>query len=149
MNAVVIEEVAFGSARYREVTALRRELLRKPLGLDFAPDELAREKDDRHLAAVSAGRVVGTLLLRGIDARTARIMRMAVACDMQQKGVGRLLVEHAEALMRGAGAELIMMHARATAVGFYRRCGYTVVGEPFPEQGIEHVRMEKRLSAPP
>src|SRR5690606_36025981 len=39
-----IREVPYGSPLYYAVTELRRELLRRPLGLDFTPEELAREK---------------------------------------------------------------------------------------------------------
>ena len=63
------------------MTELRRELLRRPLGIDFTADELALERADTHLAAVEDGRLVGTLLLRSVDERTARILRMAVAAD--------------------------------------------------------------------
>lgn len=144
MTELVIAEAPFGSALYNEATELRRTLLRVPLGLDFTADELARERGDTHLAALVAGRVVGTLLLRRVDARTARIMRMAVAPDCQGRSIGRALVERAEARARDEGFETIMMHARGTAVGFYEKCGYLTVGAEFLEQGIPHVRMEKR-----
>ncbi len=39
-----------------------------------------------------------------------------------------------------------MMHARATAVGFYERLAYRRVGGEFLEEGIAHVRMEKALA---
>jgi predicted GNAT family N-acyltransferase len=39
----------------------------------------------------------------------------------------------------------MILHARATAVPFYLRLGYTVVGEPFEEVGIPHRGMEKAL----
>lgn len=145
MDDPIIEEIAFGTERYRQATELRRELLRKPLGLDFAPEDLAREIDDRHLAAIVDGRVVGTLLLRAVDATTFRLMQMAVADDMQGRGVGAALVRNAERIARDAGVEKMRMHARATAIGFYERCGYTKVSGEFVDLGIPHVRMEKRL----
>jgi predicted GNAT family N-acyltransferase len=37
------------------------------------------------------------------------------------------------------------MHAREVAVGFYRKCGYAVQGEPFLEVTIPHFHMEKKL----
>lgn len=144
-SPIVIEEVPYGSALYDEVTELRRVLLRAPLGLDFTAEELAREKDDVHIAAVEDRRVVGTLLLRRVDTRTSRLMRMAVTHDMQGRGVGRALIARAEDLLRERRTELLMMHARVTAIGFYERCGYRAVGESFLEQGIPHIRMEKRL----
>lgn len=143
--SVVTELVPYGSERYEEVTELRRALLRRPLGLDFTPEELQREKDDLHVAATLEGRVVGTVLLRRVDAGTWRLMRMAVADDAQGRGVGRRLVDEAERLLRARGVDVVMMHARGTAVGFYEKCGYRTVGGPFPEQGIPHIRMEKHL----
>jgi ribosomal protein S18 acetylase RimI-like enzyme len=144
----VIEQAPFGTPRYDEVTELRRELLRRPLGLDFTHEELERERHDTHLAALVEGRVVGTLLLRQLDERTARIMRMAVAPEMQRRSIGRILVERAEALARERGFDSVMMHARSTAVGFYQKCGYRTVGPEFLEQDIPHVRMEKALRSP-
>jgi|SRR5690606_8443266 len=141
----IIQEVAFGSPLYAEVTELRRALLRRPLGLDFTADELAREKDDTHLAALDGDRVVGTLLLREVDPGTARIMRMAVLPESRGRAIGRALVAHAEALARERGFRRLMMHARSSAIGFYEKCGYTTVGDEFLEQGIPHIRMEKRL----
>jgi len=140
-----IREVPYGSPLYYAVTELRRELLRRPLGLDFTPEELAREKDDTHLAALDGDRVVGTLLLRAVDADTARIMRMAVLPESQGRATGRALVARAEALARERGFRRLMMHARSSAIGFYEKCGYSIVGDEFLEQGIPHVRMEKEL----
>ena len=47
--------------------------------------------------------------------------------------------------MRAAGAERIRLHAQLSARGVYDRAGYVALGEPFLEQGIEHVSMEKRV----
>jgi len=143
----IIKEVPYGSALYDEVVELRRALLRRPLGLDFTPEELAQEAHDTHLAALDDGRVVGTLLLRKVDERTARIMRMAVLPESQGRAIGRALVERAEALARKRGFDTVMMHARSSAIGFYEKCGYRTVGDEFIEQGIPHIRMEKRLYA--
>lgn len=147
MSTLRIEEAPFGSPLYDAVTALRYELLRRPLGLTFSPDELAREAHDTHLAALDGERIVGTLLLRTVDPHTARIMRMAVAPEHQGRSIGRALVAQAERLAFARGFKLIMMHARGTAVGFYAKCGYSTVGDEFLEQGIPHIRMEKRLAA--
>jgi len=141
----IIQEAPYGSPLYDEVTELRRALLRRPLGLDFTPEELALERHDTHLAALDDGRVVGTLLLRKVDDRTARIMRMAVVPEARGRAIGRALVERAEALARERGFEIVMMHARSSAIGFYEKCGYHTVGDEFIEQGIPHIRMEKQL----
>src|SRR5690606_11550587 len=87
MSTLRIEQAPFGSPLYDAVTALRYELLRRPLGLEFSPGELAREAHDTHLAALDGERIVGTLLLRTVDSHTARIMRMAVAPEHQGRAI--------------------------------------------------------------
>ena len=49
-------------------------------------------------------------------------------------------------MARGAAAERISLHAQTYAMELYVRDGYEVAGEPFEEEGIEHVAMEKQLA---
>jgi len=39
----------------------------------------------------------------------------------------------------------MVMHARKTALGFYEKLGYNVVGDEFTEVTIPHFVMEKNL----
>ena len=39
----------------------------------------------------------------------------------------------------------MLLHAQRRAEGFYAAAGYLAEGEPFIEEGIEHVRMRKAL----
>ena len=45
-----------------------------------------------------------------------------------------------------AAAERISLHAQTYARELYARDGYRESGEPFEEEGIEHVTMEKQLA---
>ena len=45
---MVFKEIVFGTAEYRLECALRHAVLRKPLGLSFTAEELAKEKDQLH-----------------------------------------------------------------------------------------------------
>jgi predicted GNAT family N-acyltransferase len=56
-------------------------------------------------------------------------------------------VEASERVAIERGALRMTLHARQTAVPFYERLGYRVVGEPFIEVGIPHRAMEKSLPA--
>jgi GNAT superfamily N-acetyltransferase len=55
---------------------------------------------------------------------------MAVAPDLQRQGAGRRLVEEVLVRARAAGAQLVWADARESAVGFYERCGWRMIGEP-------------------
>jgi len=73
--------------------------------------------------------------------------RMAVLPDWRRQGVGRLLLQTAltEAQARGHG--VIRLSAQSHAAGFYARYGFHIVGNEYGEAGIQHVAMEKKLSA--
>jgi ElaA protein len=40
----------------------------------------------------------------------------------------------------------VRLHAQTAALGLYQQAGYIADGEPFDEEGIEHLAMEKRLA---
>jgi GNAT superfamily N-acetyltransferase len=151
MNELRIELIAVGTAAHREAMQLRERVLRIPLGLPgLSPEELVHEPDSVHFVCLAGKRVVGTMLLvaegGGEDgARTLRMRQVAVAPELQGQGIGKLLVERAEAHARAEGAQMLIAHARAAVVPFYEHLGYRAVGEPFIEVTIEHRVVEKLL----
>ncbi len=46
---------------------------------------------------------------------------------------------------RAGGDAEVQLHAQRSAEGFYRRAGFTVVGEPYEEAGIAHIAMARKL----
>jgi predicted GNAT family N-acyltransferase len=51
----------------------------------------------------------------------------------------------AENVARDRGYKVLHMHARKSAVGFYKKLGYEVVGDEFEEVTIPHYEMQKNL----
>ena len=43
------------------------------------------------------------------------------------------------------GVRDFTLHARVSAAGFYRKCGFVEEGAPFREIGIPHIRMRLRV----
>ena len=139
-----IREIEHGSGDYTATIELRRRVLRAPLGLDFDPQDLAAEVGDFHMAAFIEGRLVGCLVLTP-HGSALKMRQVAVEPGLQRGGVGTLLVESSEALARREGFVEIVLHARETAVPFYLRLGYELVGEPFEEVTLPHRAMRKRV----
>jgi predicted GNAT family N-acyltransferase len=107
------------------------------------------EMDDRdalceHVLAWDArGETVGT---GRIDfAGGGKVGRVAVLATARGTGVGTALMEKLHELARSRGMAAVWCNAQVSAVPFYLRLGYRVVGERFEEAGIEHVRMEREL----
>lgn len=142
-----IHRIEFGTPEYDEVIRLRYEVLRRPLGLEFTPEQLAEEYDQIHLAAYSAtGALVACLNLTPADAATVKMRQVAVSPELQGRGIGAILVAESEKLAKSLGFDRMSLHARETAVPFYKRLGYHIEGERFEEVSIPHFRMEKSLT---
>lgn len=123
------------------------------------PEELVYEHDAQsdavHLAALEAGRLVGTStvfrdeyadLARREGSGGWRIRGMAVVSAVQGRGIGRDLVEACLAVGRRDGGRYIWCNGRVTAARFYAHLGFEVLGEPFDMPGIgPHYVLWRRL----
>ncbi|WP_052444141.1 GNAT family N-acetyltransferase [Flammeovirga sp. OC4] len=143
---MIIKEVAFNSADHKLTVALRDEVLRKPLGLQFSEEELSEEFDSYHLAAMNDNdEVVACLVLKPISLEEIKMRQVAVRDDQRGKGLGSLMVQFSEFFSMDHGFETISLHARAVAKEFYEGMNYEVVGDQFEEVGIPHYKFIKKL----
>ncbi len=71
----------------------------------------------------------------------AKIGRMAVLAALRGSGVGRAVLDALVQAARGRGDRQVLLHAQASAVGFYRRAGFAPQGPVFEEAGIPHQEM--------
>ena len=97
-----------------------------------------------HLVAVEDDRVVATCRIVMKEA-TAKLGRVAVAASARRRGIASRLIDASEEHARALGAERIALAAQTGALTLYERAGYTPYGDRFPDAGIEHLMMEKRL----
>ncbi|MFG5778713.1 YbgC/FadM family acyl-CoA thioesterase [Comamonas sp. J-3] len=74
-----------------------------------------------------------------------RIGRMAVARPLRGTQLGRQVLDALVDAAQRHGKRQVELHAQRTAENFYRRAGFTVVGEPYEEAGIAHISMVKDL----
>jgi len=125
--------------------ALRMEILRKPLGLSFNEEDLAKEKDDILLGAFEDDQLVACCILTRVSEETCKLRQMAVHEKMQRNGIGAALMHFAENVARDAGFKSMIMNARKTAQGFYEKLGYKADGNEFIEVTIPHYEMRKNI----
>ena len=142
---MALKIIDHGSPEYAQMVKLRDDILRKPLGLSFSPDELEKEKDNILVAAFDDDQILGCCMLLEEEPGIMRLRQMAVLNDLQGKGIGRALMNFAENLARDRGYRCVRMHARLNAIGFYEKVGYKVIGDEFEEITIPHYVMEKNL----
>jgi predicted GNAT family N-acyltransferase len=135
-----------GSLEYRQMVDLRMEILRKPLGLNFSPEDLEKEKEDILIGAFDEDRILACCLLTREGDGLCRLRQMAVVNNQQGKGIGATLMNFAEIVARDKGYNIMSMHARKSAAGFYEKLGYLITSDEFQEVTIPHVVMQKNLA---
>lgn len=137
--------IEYNTPGYKQMIALRMEILRKPLGLSFTPEQLTAEAGDLLIGAFENNEIIGCCVLTHHDNDTIQLRQMAVEQGNQTKGVGRKILAFAEQLALEKGYSILMMHARNVAMDFYKKCGYEIQGNEFTEVKVPHHYMEKRL----
>ncbi|MBL7763517.1 MAG: GNAT family N-acetyltransferase [Chitinophagaceae bacterium] len=142
---MALKIIDHSTREYQQMLKLREDILRKPLGFTFTPDEVESEKDNILIGAFEDDRMLGCCMLVEETPETVRLRQMAVSNDLQGKGIGRALMQFAENIARDHGYKVIMMHARKHATGFYEKMGYKKKGNEFIEITIPHFVMEKQL----
>ncbi|MDO5723504.1 MAG: GNAT family N-acetyltransferase [Flaviflexus sp.] len=107
---------------------------------DLEIDEHDADPETIHLLAFVGGRALGTARMRQVG-EAWKVERVAVLDHARGTGVGRGLMMRAEEIASG---RKIVLSSQLTALGFYRRLGYTEVGgEDYLDAGIWHRDMEK------
>lgn len=142
---IKIIPIEMGSKEYDSEMKLRTEVLRKPLGLSYSPEDLIKELDDIHLGAFINDELVGCLLLRPQLLGVMKMRQVAVAEKFQGKKVGTKLVKFAEVLAKKMGYDKFELHSRESSVAFYEALGYETYGDVFEEVTIPHRKMRKHL----
>jgi GNAT superfamily N-acetyltransferase len=125
-----------------DVLPLRRLVLRADTPdapADFPEDNLpgtvhlAARRGDR--AGGRAVVAVATLFPSGFEAWPAgeawQLRGMAVSPDVQGQGVGAVVLAEGVRLVREAGGVVLWAKGRDSAVGFYERQGWEVVGDGY------------------
>src|SRR5439155_1593860 len=118
---MALKIIDHGTKEYQQMVKLRDDILRKPLGLSFSPEELENEKSNLMIGAFEDGNILGCAMLVEENSRVVKLRQMAVLNALQGKGIGRALMQFAENLARDHGYRVLTMHARKNAVVFYEK----------------------------
>ena len=105
------------------------------------PEELEWDQFDavsvHALAVNNAGQPVGTARLLP----DGHIGRMAVLKEWRGQGLGSALLTKLLQVLVKRRQFQAQLHAQTSAILFYKKFGFEIVGEEFIEAGIPHVKM--------
>jgi predicted GNAT family N-acyltransferase len=125
--------------------ALRHEVFVVGQGVPVEVEQDQLDATAVHAVAYDGEKLVGTGRFVGEPGSPAQVGRMAVDAAARGRGIGAAVLRLLERAAVRRGHPEILLHAQATAIGFYERAGYLPVGDRFLEAGIEHLTMRKPL----
>lgn len=136
---------AAGPEEIGQALELRREVFVVEQNVSEEEEFDGREDECVHVLAVDDGRVIGCCRLLP-DGEKVKLGRMVVASNRRREGIAAALLAESDVQAAALGASLITLSAQTYVTDLYEQAGYEITSGTFQEAGIEHVRMEKRLS---
>lgn len=133
---------------YKETYPVRQIVLRPNRPLEtcfFDGDEL---ESTIHFGGFVNNELVGIISLFKNDnplfdeeENQYQIRGMAVLDYFRKYGLGKKLVEYSEDYLKQNNISIIWFNARESAVGFYQKSGYEIIGNAFdiPDVGVHYV----------
>ena len=126
---------------------IRHAVFTQEQGIDAALDDDGADAGAVHALAVNRfGVALGTGRLVATAPGVCKVGRMAVIAALRGSSVGRQLLDALVQAARSRGDRELLLHAQASAVGFYRRLGWQPRGAAFEEAGVEHQEMVLALT---
>lgn len=128
------------------IAAIRYAVFVVEQGVDVAIEWDDKDTIAEHVLIIDCGRPIGTARVRPVDDNALKCERVTVRPSDRGAGWGERLMDICESIAHEGGATECILHAQKRVADFYRRQGYVVVGDPFEEAGIPHVKMRLELS---
>ena len=126
---------------------LRWRVLRMPWGQPSGSERDELDAAATHVAGFDeVKRLVCVGRLHAVETGVGQVRYMAVEESLRGLGLGHEVLDELERLAKRQGISVIVLDARESAVGFYRRNGYEAVGDGhvlFDE--VRHSKMKKKF----
>jgi len=93
---------------------------------------------DQHGKPIATARILNENAL-------AHIGRMAVLKSYRRQGIGTCMLNKLLEQARLNAVKTVILNAQTTAIVFYERAGFVVVGDEFDDAGIPHYKMTLQI----
>lgn len=138
-----------GSWEYHQACQIRYLVFYAQHGLPFEIVLKQENTDSFHAAIVTQDNVVAYGRLTPSNSRIYCVSQMVVKPSHQRQNCGGQILSTLIDLAQQQGAIAIRLDARISAVGFYQKFGFKIIGTEHPSltTGIIHIEMKRELIA--
>lgn len=128
------------------VINIRQIVFRDEQGVSYHEDEILEEElEAKTYLIYLKDKPIGTIRYRFVDG-CYKIERFAILKECRQKGYGKQVMNYLVDLIASKfNPCTITLNGQTYAFEFYKKCGFTPVGEEFQEAGITHIKMIKEI----
>jgi ribosomal protein S18 acetylase RimI-like enzyme len=133
--------------QFEEYYDLRWRMLRKPWDQPKGSEKDDKEDSAYHVMVCGdKNKIIGIGRAHFNSAEEAQVRFMAVEEGYQGKGIGGIVLNELEKIVREKGASYIVLNSRDTAISFYKKHGYQELQKTISLFGtIPHHIMRKDL----
>ncbi|KXJ42938.1 MAG: GNAT family N-acetyltransferase [Cycloclasticus sp.] len=110
------------------------------------PQHIELDEQDEHFLHVVIFNNDNIAIATARLAPNGKFGRMAVLKKYRQQGLGAELLKQMTTLADSLELQQLRCHAQQSAVDFYKKNGFQIIGKPFQEAGIAHIKMLKNLT---
>ncbi len=145
MLNITFKSFTHDSPLYKESLVLRNRILIEAVGRHEDCRDFDFPEKDIYISAFDGDLLIGTAIITSLDDKSVQMRQMAVHDAYQGQGVGKAIANEFERVVLQNGYSKVILHARESAVPFYKALGYELVGDKFYEIEIAHVEMTKNV----
>ncbi|MEA3391661.1 MAG: GNAT family N-acetyltransferase [Candidatus Marinimicrobia bacterium] len=146
MKNITFKSFTHSSPLYEESVVLRNRILIEAVGRHEDCRDFDFPEKDIYISAFDDDTLIGTAIVTPLDDNTVQMRQMAVDDAYQGQGIGRAIANEFERVVLKNGYSKAILHARESAVDFYKALGYELIGDVFYEIEIAHYEMKKDLT---
>lgn len=145
MSSISIK-VATSPEELKGIQEIRKIVFQSEQGVDPNLDFDGKDETSTLLIASLNGEFIGTVRVRKLDEKTAKIERLAVLKIARGYGAGKQLMSEALSIIKSQNIPEVVIHAQEYIKGLHSSLGFEEEGDVFEEAGIRHVKMRKVMS---
>jgi predicted GNAT family N-acyltransferase len=145
MSSVSIK-VASSPQELEAIQEIRKTVFQEEQGVDPNLDFDGKDETSVLLIASLNEEFIGTVRVRKLDEKTAKIERLAVLKIARGYGVGKQLMSEALFIIKNKSIPEAVINAQEYIKGLHSSLGFEEEGDVFEEAGIRHVKMRKIVS---
>ncbi|BAZ38568.1 GCN5-related N-acetyltransferase [Calothrix sp. NIES-4101] len=142
----IIVKIATSSNELAAIQEIRKTVFQQEQGVDAELDFDGFDETCDLLIASLNGEFIGTVRIRMLDTKMAKIERLAVLKQSRGHGIGKKLMAEALEIAESKGILEVVIHAQEYIMPLHQQLGFEADGDVFEEAGIRHVKMRKVLS---